>query len=146
MDIKNFDELKKLEDKTTSLRKQAIIYKMEEYYEYAGIEGGDCFMDYLKENCNFKYGDVIDFELFKKEFLTDTFRLSQFIEEYVNTAFDYDEFVFLGFGDDLSVVNQTEVYDTYYSKIMNYEFSNKDLALFEDFVDSKYKEVFNWRA
>ena len=36
MDIKNFDELKKLEDKATSLRKQAIIYKMEEYYEYAG--------------------------------------------------------------------------------------------------------------
>ena len=137
-------EILDLEKKAVELRKTVIIEKMEAYYEYAGINGGDCFMQYLKENCNFKYGSVIDFENFKKEYLTTTKRLTEFNGIFFNSGFDYDEFFYLGFEKDLTVVDETAVYEVFYNQIRTYEFSNEDLTLFEDFVDYRFNQVFDF--
>ena len=137
-------EILDLEKKAVELRKDVIIEKMEAYYEYAGINGGDCFMEYLKENCNFKYGSVIDFENFKKDYLTSTKRLTDFNNIFFNSGFDYDEFIYLGFEKDLTVVDETAVYEVFYDQIRSYEFTNEDLTLFEDFVDFEFNKIFDF--
>ncbi len=137
MDLSNLS-IQDMENKAMEIRKTVICRKMEVYYEYVGINGGDLFMEYLKENCNFKYGDVIDFENFKKDYLTNTFRLSEFNKIFLNSGLDYDDFVYLGFNNDLKVVTHEELYFAFYDAIKDYEFSNEDLTLFEEFVDFHY--------
>ena len=140
-DIKYMYNVKEMEDMTFELRKRIVCVKMEEYSSERGVSDAFCFIEYLKENCNFKFGDVIDFENFKKEYLTTPFRLTEFNNMFYNSALDYDEYVYLGFGDDLKLIPNDSLPIVLYDVIQEHNFSNEDLTLFEEFVNFKYYQL-----
>ena len=132
------NEIKELEKKTITARKELILEKMEYYYEHHGISHFDDILSHLKQNTSFKYGEVADLSVFKDEYLTSFDRLNKFNDVFLNSGVDVDELLFCGFDDNLTVVLNTEFYGVVYEQIMAYEFSPLALNEFEAFVDEKF--------
>ena len=136
----NKTEIKNLEQKVTKDRKLLIMEKIEYCLQYRGDEYSKQFLDFLKTETTtkFKYGDVLDFEQFKKDYLVSFKNIEKFNEFYSNTALCYDELMYIGFGDDLSIVPFDEFVSEFYDKIRACEFSDDDLNEFEYFVNVKF--------
>ena len=131
-------EIKELEKKSIKARKDVILEKMENYYAYNGIDGGDAILEYLEQNTSFKYGEVLDLNKFKDVYLTSFDRLNKFNDVYLNSGNDVDELLFCGFDDNLVIVQNISFYGVVYEQIMAHEFSNQELNDFEAFVNEKF--------
>ena len=131
--------IREAEAKVVKSRKEIIIDKIEMYYEYYCMEDGSyVFFDYLEANTSFKYGQVVEFDKFKKEFLTSFDNLKKFNDVYYNSGMDIDELLYFGFDGNLTVVSETEFYISVFDAIMAYEFTPLELYDFEQFVAEKF--------
>lgn len=135
-------EITEMEKKVIVDRKKLILEKMDFYYDFYGFEDTDAFLDFLEndEFINFVCGQVIEFNKFKKYYLTSIDRINEFHEIFYNSALDESEFYFVGFKDDIRLVPEDKLYTTFFECIMDYEFGSSDLIKFERFVDSKYNK------
>ena len=120
-------EVNELKNQANDLRKKTIIKRMEVLYDYEGVEGLLECVNLLKRCTSFKFGDCIDFETFKKEFLISFDNLRLFYDVYYNTVYDVDELVYMGFDDKLSLVDMDNAPDKIFDEIIAYNFSDEEL-------------------
>lgn len=136
--INKINELKK---QGIVLRKKILIEKIDAVSEYEGVDGlYDC-IKILREVSSFKTGDCIDFDMFREEYLTSFENFKKFNNIWTDSSYDIDELIYIGFDNNLSVVNCNEMPDKLYDEIMNYEFSDDELCSFEKRMDSLWEGI-----
>ena len=136
--IKKINDLKK---EVIVLRKKILIKKIDAVLEYEGVDGlYDCVKN-LSDVSSFKTGDCLDFDRFKDEYLTSLENFKKFNQVWSESSCDIDEFVYIGFDDNLSVVNCNQMPDKLYDEIMAYEFSEEELCNFEKRMNSLWEGI-----